>query len=349
MIFNFEEFIRENINNEVILYRGDSQYIENFDADKFDPRAIYGIGLYLTDNKRVAYTYTIKGDHSSVIAELEPGSKKLKDAELYFVIVILCADMIPDEQERYDLYNTLKWEKYYKDLYDRYKRGIKLFWLSDEYISKMSDEKKMEYEQDIEEEIEKLEKSISELDLIHKKYDNTIEKTKEYFIKNRKKWNFLPDGDEYWKVISNEANKGYISIFSVDKNIIDSCYNANKEVNEDIKNILRRMVRKYLSSSKIKQYLEKHYYQKERFSWKNFAFDTTYAGDPFTLSNFFYNNTEFRDKETHFDIVVWEFFKTEMKKMGYTGIKYDGGEHLNSPIKHTSYVFWDLTDINRIK
>jgi len=356
MILNFSNFINEAIDNKIILYRGDSTYIDKFNFERFEETAIYGLGLYLTDNKRVAYTYTLKGDNSSVVVEIFPSSEKQKDAELCFVIEKLLNEVndtnISDDV-LHDIFDTLKVNEYgyRKDMIDRYKKGDRLFWMRKDIADKLSPEKREEEIKEGDFFVDSIKDNIKKLEDIHKKYDVFINKALAYYKTVKNKYDFLYDGNEGWRVISKEKNVGHISEFLVDQNVIDNCYNANIPMSDEILSILRKMVNRYLKSEKIQNYLKIHYYYVKRYNFKSFlSYITDHQNkNNITLANFLYENSVFRNKETHFETKDWNYFITEMKNLGYRGIVYDGGEHLNSPIKHKAYVIWDLKDIERIK
>lgn len=59
--------IFENAKDCVRLYRGDSSKIKSFDRSKTNTFALFGQGIYLTDNKRVAGDYTSKSNDNDVI------------------------------------------------------------------------------------------------------------------------------------------------------------------------------------------------------------------------------------------------------------------------------------------
>ena len=133
-MFSYEKFIRilkENISDSITLYRGDSSEIENFDSNKFDNKAIYGLGLYLTDNKDIAYSYTLKGGNNGVVAELYIELENEEDAKEYYIISKLLNEVNStdfDEKELYDLYITLSsYKKWNKDIFARYKSCDRFF------------------------------------------------------------------------------------------------------------------------------------------------------------------------------------------------------------------------------
>jgi hypothetical protein len=51
----------------VTLYRGDSDAIQQYDVGRTDPLALFGQGIYLTDNKRVAGDYKSKGNQDQSV------------------------------------------------------------------------------------------------------------------------------------------------------------------------------------------------------------------------------------------------------------------------------------------
>lgn len=343
----------EEYNNSIILYRGDSTYIKTFDSSFFDPRAIYGTGIYLTDNKDVAYSYTLKGETNSVIAELY-GSDTLEEAQFNFIITYLLNktnNTSYDDSELYDVYSDLKYEKKYDNVtINRYIKGEQLFWLNQDYVNKLSDTEKEEYLKDYDMYKNRIEKQIDKLKKIHIKYDKYIKKTTEQYNKIKHNLEFIPLSDDSWKVVDKTLNKGYVSEFKIKKSIINKCYDANKPITTEIETILKSLILRYKKTPKIIDYISKlrdskwftySYFKKEAIRFNN-------PNNIYSLSYFFYNNSIFRDKQYHIEKEDWDFFKTKMINLGYKGIVYDGGEHLDSPIKHKSYVLWNINDVERI-
>lgn len=352
------EFLNEHLNNYKILYRGDSIKIDEFSFDKFDNTAIFGLGLYLTDNKDVAYSYTLKNsDNDSVIARIYPSSDHYEDAKLCFIITTLLNDinnthftetvLLDDVYKTYYYYNLYK-----KEFYERYKNGIELFWLSDDYINELkSDRNKYnDYLSDRNEKIKDIEDSINTYNNIKKKYGKFIDKATLYFDQHENDYEFIYDGSEEWKIVLKSKNKGYISEFKVTTELLDHLYNANDIIPDNVKNILKRMILRYSKSDKIVSYLKKHYYYKpDTFTFREIVKYSTDNGNyELTLANFLYNFSSFRRDDCGLDKNDWLFFISEMKKIGYKGIVYNGGDFLNSPIKHNAYVIWNIDDVKRI-
>jgi hypothetical protein len=70
----------------VTLYRGDSDTIQRYDVTRTDPLALFGQGIYLTDNKRVAGDYKSKGNQDrSVIWRFSRRNATKQQAIDYFV------------------------------------------------------------------------------------------------------------------------------------------------------------------------------------------------------------------------------------------------------------------------
>ena len=63
----------------VILYRGDSQKIKNLSTGKGDAGALFGQGIYLTDNRRVANDYMAKGNSNDVLLRYSGSAKTTRD------------------------------------------------------------------------------------------------------------------------------------------------------------------------------------------------------------------------------------------------------------------------------
>lgn len=62
----------------VTLFRGDSTTIDQFDISKTDMYALFGRGIYLTDNKRIAGDYKSKGSGGDVLFRMR-GAKSKKE------------------------------------------------------------------------------------------------------------------------------------------------------------------------------------------------------------------------------------------------------------------------------
>lgn len=351
------KFIYESLEPDKIkLYRGDSSAITKFDADKFDSKAIYGPGLYLTDNPRVAFTYTLKGDHSSIITrDIYASSNKQKHAILCFIIEHLVNQVNETNftnDELHDVYEMLHIYEYGygKEFIERYTQGDKLFWLSKEYVSTFTDEKRSEYEGDIINQKQRLEKNISKLNDIHKKFDKYIIKATAYFQEHRNEYDFLYDGEESWDVIYKPKNQGKISEFTVDSDIINKCYDANKPMDAEVISILRKMVNHWLRSQKMTEYAKIYHWEKgNNFKYYLASISGYQDKNNVTLAKFLYNNSKFRTNISHLEKDDWNVLISGLKSLGYRGIVYNGGEHLNSPIKHRAYVIWDLADVHRVK
>lgn len=333
MIKRFEEYSKF-----IKLYRGDSTYIDEFIYDKFEETAIYGPGLYLTDNKDIAYTYTLKGDKTPVVSELFPSSDDIKDVELNFIILNLLNKVNNTnfkEHELYNLYEILKDEN--SDIIKRYKEGIELFWLNDEYIKTLSED---EYKEQLNDNFWKdnIKNKIKNINNIHTKFDKYLDKAKKEFNNIKHNLKFLQSSDIEWEVVDIDINKGSISEFLVKSDIIDNVYDANQKITDEVDKILKSVSRRY--SNRIKE--------DKKISFKDLKDNAVYGEQEYSLSNFFYNNKILRDKNLHLNSDEWYSFINKMQSLGYKGIKYNGGEHLKYPIKHKAYVIWDMKDVERI-
>lgn len=354
MYTSYDAFITEQLESYVKLYRGDSTYIDKFDYAKFDETAIYGLGLYLTDNKRVAYSYTLKGDADPVVTELFADSNKQKYAELCFIITELLNEVNQtnfSRQELYDAYNAmLSYDTHGKELENKYNQGDKLFWLNAEYVKSLTPREVEDRMEDFSYWVGRVEKNQHALNAIHKKFDGYIAKATAYYNAHKRDYEFLYDGKESWKVILKSKNKGHISEFLVNSKIVNNCYNANATIPDGVTKILKNVIRQYVKKPNVAEYLKnsKFYNKNNPFQFFIANIENNTNPDNITLANFLYDNSIFRTKETCIDASIWKYFIIEMQKLGYDGIVYDGGEHLNSPIKHKAYVIWNLDNVKRV-
>lgn len=356
-MFSYEKFIRilkENISNSVILYRGDSSEIEKFDSNKFDNKAIYGLGLYLTDNKNIAYSYTLKGGNIGVDAELYIELDNEEDAKEYYIISKLLNEVNStnyDEKELYDLYITLSsYEKWNKGAFERYKSGDKYFFLDKDKVKNTDENTLYNYYSDwIERETKNIERRIKEYNDAIKKFKVFYDKANSYFDKISVDISFVK-GNDVWTVVSKSKNTGKVSEFSIKSDSISKCYNASYIISKEVESVLKKFVNRYNKQNNVIKHIGTNDIIKNHFTYKYIKSNATHNNNyPFTLSNFFYENRNFRYKDTIVEKETWQFFIIEMQKLGYKGIVYDGGEHLRTGISHNAYVIWNMNDVQRIK
>ena len=74
--------INELTDNTITLYRGDSSIIQQFSVDASDDMALFGIGIYLTDNKTIAADYTLKSSQHVLFKGLNRDDVCLSKEEL---------------------------------------------------------------------------------------------------------------------------------------------------------------------------------------------------------------------------------------------------------------------------
>lgn len=342
IIENFQQY-----NNYTILYRGDSQYIQNFEKEFFDPKAIYGLGLYLTDDIDVAKTYTLKDDVNNSVIFNEPcyfDNPDTETAHKWFIFGYLINkvnNLNISEQKLYDDFAE----------YEFYKQNIKNLYV--DYINKKIDFKTFldkflwsgYYDNHIEEinDLEKYYKVKYEKHLsLEKEYEIYLKKATDFFNKNKDNFYFIIDSENYVKVTDLTLNKGYISEFKINNNILKDLYDANTIMDKDIISVLRKFFNRYIKQDNVSKEIKD-------FNQNQFTFKYFMKGNK-RLSDFLYNNYTFRRQVTIVERKTWFYFINEMRKLGYKGIRYNGGEHSVTYHKdHNAYVIWNLDLVERIK
>ena len=368
MFISLDKYLlNESNKNYIKLYRGDSEYIKDFNPDYFDVKNLFGLGLYLTDNIAVAINYSTTKKQYEREYEIFTRSNKLSDAENYFIINILYNDVNNTnytEKELYEIYKNHHSYKEDKKLLQKYydTDDILVMLYNDKYLNSLTDEKKSELRLDNIERFENMLKTYEKNILFVEKHLPYIEKARLHFNKIKKDWIFINKSvgnENSFSIIHKDDYTGNISEFEVSLNTVNSCYDANSNMNDDILKLLQDVVKKHKSSLKYKTYLkeienEKPFLLKtfkSKFDFKNMLSEIRFGNNEneYSLSYFLYNNSEIRNKEYGFDKNTWTYFMNSFKSLGYTGIMYNGWYFLKSPIKHKSYVIFDMENVKRIK
>lgn len=293
----------------VRLYRGDSNKINDFLHDKFDNRAIFGTGLYLTDNRHIAFTYTTKGDDSKILytgSTIESSSKAIK---LAFVVYHLMHVLAGKSTPQYDT-------KEYKDCEDYYE-------------SKTAPKTRKS--------------DITKYNRLEKQYGAMFDMAMAHLKEFKYKYGFIMSHSRYgyytWNVVDKTAKGGHISEFDIPQGMIDNCYDGDAPIQPDVLDILERGYTRYYKNQYDKQGKAlpvmqpiQWYINRQRPSDESID----------TLGNIIANWHMAWSNED------WQFFHSEMQILGYTGIKYQGGIYTGTHTKHNAYVLWDLSRVVRL-
>jgi len=184
----------------VTLFRGDSQGIKTFSLSKADPMALFGQGIYLTDNKRVANDYMAKGAQTGgdIIYKFAGGSKTTK-------------------QEAIDhwIYEKAKW----MNLDGTLETGIHTWGRNGLEFSNGTKWGNLTNNVAQEEYAKRIELATE----LWKKLAPTVEVRKQL------------DGDI---VIRKKKHSGQVAVFELPEAIVNNCLNADEEIPEKVVDLL---------------------------------------------------------------------------------------------------------------
>lgn len=119
----------------VTLYRGDIAEVGNHSVTRGDTGALFGQGIYLTNNRRIAGDYTTKGSSDDIVMSFGPGFTREKVIDRYIWRIAQYIDVdgkstffplsipaLSDDPERIKRLELARqeWEKQSKDLEIRF-------------------------------------------------------------------------------------------------------------------------------------------------------------------------------------------------------------------------------------
>lgn len=293
----------------VRLYRGDSNKINDFLHDKFDNRAIFGTGLYLTDNRHIAFTYTTKGDESKILYTGSTAESSSKAIKLAFVVYHLMHVLAGKPAPKYQSKQYSDCEEYYES-----KAAPKT--------------RKMD---------------IAKYARLEKRYGTMFDVAMAHLKEFKYKYAFIMSHNHHgyytWNVVDKTAKGGHISEFDVPQEMIDNCYDGDAPIDAEVLEVLQRGYIRFYTNQAKRQNQEPYQMphiqvQIERQRPSDVNVDT--LGTIITNWHMGWSNED------------WQFFHSQMGDLGYTGIKYQGGVYTGTHTKHNAYVLWDLSRIKRL-
>lgn len=333
------------------LYRGDASKIEAFDSEKTRSKigqSLFGMGIYLTDNPRVALDYTVKGaarrDGSGTV---QVGDEDTQEDAIRFYLNLVMNKELGWVQHRDALKEKWMWK--WQDMTRGERRpDPPRTWAneepSEEYLAYQAkqDAFQEEFRQVIKTEMGKFLKKAKAL----------------YKQRNLR---VFQDTAGKWSVLSPE-HQGAMSKFEVPeaycratmhgdrpmtdrelKLIRDYIYQVSPDGHMDLRDI------EYGYGGPFDKWID--YFRKTgtKYAWV----DTHMGGKGENPSlDELWNGTHggYHVFNKHMDDFI-----AYMRKHGYNGIEYDGGTRLGSHvrggggIRHQSFVFWDSDFINRCR
>lgn len=309
--------------NELLLYRGDSSKIDSFDINKTDPMALFGKGIYLTDNKTIADDYTMKaGKNIIFISEKARSIKELIKEYLYNIM-------------ENDLNYHTKANKIHDEARDNLWDDIKNN-SSEEMRNKLkSDQKKL--------------------------YQSLFKKAKEIFSTRMNDFRIKKDTTgKFYIVDKNRTSQ--ITTFDIPEEYLSRTINSDIPLTDQEINIIGKFIIQIFGDRILdfrnldgkmisyKEYIDNFKKYGARYAWegitiggkgKNPTLDELWNG---THAGYHIFKGEHQDQFIKF-----------MQNYGYVGIEYQGGKRLGSHVRggggelHRAFVLWDSSYINKWK
>lgn len=336
----FEKFNQ----NYTILYRGDSKKIDKFSEEFFDLYALFGKGLYLTDDYEIADTYTTKGDDKAILFKIHFDNidysngvyEKYNNPLQYCKNMFITEYLIPKITDNFEddelhsfsdgitdkSYNEIINVKNYEDFYKlRFGDGI----------DKSSDWFDETYE--------------------HKRF-SLFSDIKVYYIEASKLFEteysdvkFIPSQltkrDNVYKVVRPSHIEGGVTKFKVGNEVLSKCFDTEiqySEIEKEIKSIIKKIVTLFNKEQTNER-------RKEKFdSFYNYIaqdFEDTLCENMYPIKN------RLRYLGDKYLEMFWNMFILSLKKQGYKGFRYNGGVMTGNKF-HNAYSIWSLSDVEKI-
>ena len=333
---------------ETTLYRGDATQIDQFDSAKTGFLALFGAGIYLTDNPTVAADYTLKSsDHVLMRGE------SARDVIMTYLATIV-RDKFAWKQFRENL--LTKWrEALYADPDHRAASGRPYDWDKVREVSKR-------YEAGMNKE---------RLDTLSK----FLKKAKVIFKQQAPELRLIQDTTGEWALVKKDRD-AYVSRFEIPEAYLAKTFNADQPMPDKVLATIKHLFLSHLAGvgyggdPKIDMRDDNGEFQtfdgwvqayKTRgimYAWAakdDEVFDPVVKGNGKNPSfDIVRNGTHFGGSWFH-DRGNMAKFIAAMEKIGYVGLEYDGGVRVGSHlrggggIRHRAFVFWHDDDINRFK
>lgn len=302
--------------DEAVLYRGDSTPVALFDFDKTDKHALFGRGIYLTDNTAVAGDYTIKSSSDVVF---RPKNEVYTEKDLvhdYLLHIVI---------------NKLDWGGRVSNIKER--------WLEKRRTEKLTqDEMYAGYKTEL--------KAESKKQMAAAKKLYRSERPSMRLVK-------LTTGE---CMFVKPERAGEVSTFDIPNEYLERTIDGDAPLSDEVLNIIRELfVNRFGADRKLDMrnrrgefltfdtWVETYKTEGVKYAWENEivggdhqnpSLDVIRNGTHFGLSFF-------SDDQSERDIIK------ALMAVGIVGIRYDGGVKTGSNLRgggghqHTAYCLWD--------
>ena len=326
---------------ETTLYRGDATRIDQFDSSKTGFLALFGAGIYLTDNATVAADYTLKSsDHVLLRGETT------RD-----VIMTYLATIVRDK---------FAWKQFREDLLTKWRKAL---YADPAYIAATG----RPYDSDKVREVSKryeVEMNKERIDTLSK----FLKKAKAIFKKQAPELRLIQDTTGEWALVKKDRD-AYVSRFEIPEAYLAKTFNADQPMPDKVLVTIKQL---WLDGRPESQHFDMRdadgnfmtfdgWLQAYRtdgvmYAWasKDDGVDPIIKGRGNPTFDVIRNGTHFGGSWFH-DSRNLAKFVAAMEQIGYVGLEYDGGVRVGSHlrggggIRHRAFVFWNDADVNRFK
>ncbi len=335
---------------EAILYRGDANEIEAYELNKTFDNALFGRGIYLTDNREVAGDYTInKGARDQVVSDPGVEYKSQRDA-----IAGLLMDI---------LNNELKWP----EEHERLKKIHSDRWWNDEIPDHPGTRAMRFGDPGYQEARERQQEDFRE-DLIAA-YKTALQQAKKLYKARAADYRITKDTMGRWTIVKADR-PGRISRFEIpDEYLARTLHGDRPLTDEEIKIVgafieettpqgtdFRDSNNEHVStedgSHNFWKWVEVFKSRGSGYAWR--------GGDDWFMGGKGENpslDQIWNGQHGGFNIFYksGDAFIPYMQRHGYTGIEYHGGIRIGDNVRggggvrHTSYVLWDADFVNKCR
>lgn len=325
----------------VTLYRGDAAKIEKFEFAKTHDSALFGRGIYLTDDPEIAADYTIKGAEEIVW----PTRQMRREGTVF---------TDPRELTRACLRDIVMTELGWAEESERLKREFNSKFLNTwsrrdvlDGAREQGEAMKAAYQADMKKRIQKL---VDRARSIFKKRLSTIRMSK------------MTTGEV---VFVTKDRPGAVSRFEVPQSYLAKCINADRPMSDEIVDVMRGVFKSVMKGDKLDlrigredkmpntfdEFIEGFKKHGSRYAWT----ENYYGGKGENPSiDILLNGTHggYHVLYGHQDVIF-----AALRKAGYVGFSYDGGVRLSGTgprgggdgRRHNVYVLWDEDAVNRFR
>jgi hypothetical protein len=321
--------------DEKQLYRGDSSLIDEFDIAKTDDLALFGQGIYLTDDPEIAGDYTLKGgaEGNTIFAPgKDEDSRDARDPKDLVALYL-----------RHIIMEELGYVKAVEVMRDDVRAQMYSSKITHEAAHKLYDDKKKSILQDMMRQAKKL----------YKERMKTMTMVKTTM------------GD--YRFVQKDR-EGYIATFEVPDDYLAKCLPAEEALPDHVIAAIGKLWLKGKKKSDgldlrawigddmkmgltFDEYIDHHRNGEVPYAWQNQIMGGKGENPTFdTLRNGTHHGISWFDRKENAAAFV-----AAMNKLGYVGISYQGGMRVGGYNRggggklHMAYAFWDSDAINQFK